>query len=183
MHLHVQTSELTGSVAGCEYNYILCFRHFLCVCGIPESDQTNCCSRVSAKCLLMDLEWRESAVRFVEQDEDSIRESAKASASSSANISGERREPLFPCMEKGLMCVCVCGGGLVDGALGCHDVRQGGLSRHAVEGRVIKCLPFSPSLLSPLMPCTLYRWVAWKFSTEEFRHLSIKDQHQRSPVY
>jgi hypothetical protein len=106
------------------------------VCGIPESDQTDCCLRVSAKCLLMDLELRESAVRFIVKNEDSIRESAKASASSSATISGESREPLFAGMEKGLVCVRACTRACVwkvDGAVDCHDVRQGGL-RHAVEG-------------------------------------------------
>jgi hypothetical protein len=91
------------------------------VCGIPESDQTNCCFRVSAKCLLADLEWRESVVRFIETNEDSIRESAKASASSSVNISGESREPLFAEMEKGLVCVCVW---LVDGVVDCHGARK-----------------------------------------------------------
>jgi hypothetical protein len=35
------------------------------------------------------------------------------------------------------VCVCVCVG-LVDGAVDCHGVGQGGLSRHAVEGRAIK---------------------------------------------
>ena len=53
--------------AGCEYDFILpaCVPRTSCVCGIPESDQTNCCCRVSAMCLLTDLEWRESARRFV----------------------------------------------------------------------------------------------------------------------
>jgi len=54
----------------------------------------------------MNLEWRESAVRFIEMNEDSIREIAEDSASSSANISGESREPLFAELEKGLVCVC-----------------------------------------------------------------------------
>jgi hypothetical protein len=63
------------------------------------------------------------AVRFIEKNEDSIRESVDASASSSANFSGEILEE----MERA-WCVCVAG------AEGCQGVRQGGLSRQAVEG-------------------------------------------------